>query len=221
MMLNSNDCNLHNPLKYMMRLGLMILTLISSASAEEEKFTREFSYPPHLVQVLKSKYEGKTLKELLSNAGANLNDDDVVVGPNGAGVVVRSTANNLETIEEIIKSCDPLLSAFYDHEETKKTILKNTWDFTNLGIGILQFRSDKTAVVEEEPHGTKYKWVLTKQNVIEFRTATGKMLFTATISQDTMEIRDFHSKPSLTITVLPTDRKTKKEPPVTDDPFRI
>ena len=187
-----------------MRLVVAIFLIsMTSLFADEAKYNRSFHSPQYLIQILKTKYEGKTLKELLSNAGANLDDEDIVVGPNGAGITVRSTLSNLETVKEIIKSCIPLQSRFQDSKQIRRTILGSSWDLSDLGIGTLKFHPNNIAFanVKSKVHMTKYRWVLTKQNLIEFRSDKGKLLFTSTIYGNTMRIHDFHSKPSIEITI--------------------
>ncbi len=220
-------------------ISIFLISIVSVFGEEEVKHVRTFHYPPYLLQVLKTKYEGATLKELLSNAGANLDDKDIVAGPNGAGIIVRSSINNLETIEEIIKSCYPLQSAFQNSKDIKKTLISNKWDLSNLGIGIVNFKTKNSAVVttrnvydnpfseDDDPflgdstanknnvyiEKTNYRWVLTKQNVIEFRSDMGKMLFTAILIGDKLHIQDFHSKPSIEITIssIKEPNQNKKE----------
>ena len=58
--------------------------------------------------------------------------------------------------------------------------------------------SNNTTVYTET---TNYRWVLTKQNIIEFRSDKGKMLLTAILLEGQLHIQDFHSKPSIEITV--------------------
>lgn len=78
----------------MQRIIIVFFIFLASLHGDEVKYTRAFDSPPHLIRILKLKYEGDTLKELLTSAGANLDDADGVSGPNGAGIVVRSSIDN-------------------------------------------------------------------------------------------------------------------------------
>ncbi len=154
-----------------------------ATNADEEKFTRAFRCPGGFVEYLEAKYEGKTLKELLSNAGANLDKEDQVMGPNGAGIIVRSTMNNLSTIEQIIDSSLNSLLKVNDPKLVKELLIKHSWDFgqIHLGrkpIGMINFNLNHTT-----KGGVNLRWAITKQSVLELRESSGELVFTAFLSR--------------------------------------
>lgn len=121
----------------------------------------------------------------------------------------------------------PLQVLFDNHEAIKRALKKNKWDFSHSGLGIVSFEANHSAVVTALEVGgdpftgrndsgrndtkggkvkvqtvtARYRWVLTKKNLLEFRSQQGKMLFTAVLLHDQLCIQELHADRLIKITV--------------------
>ena len=73
------------------------------------------------------KLKGKTLKESFSNAGVKFDKEDKVIPPTGSGLFVRSSANNLKIVQQVINSSLSSLHTIDDPEKIRAILTKHTW----------------------------------------------------------------------------------------------
>jgi len=197
-----------------------LIVFSSIARAEESMKLQEFPVPPHMLKLLKAKYEGESYKEIFINAGVNLSESDSVIPPSGSGLIVAtSNSNNLDAVGEIILDCITSTDLVSSYKEDKKYLTKYSWDFSHLFIGghsmgKVKFKVDQSVTSVSNRETIYYRWSLTKQKVIELRDKSGKLVLKASLNgfNGKMQIENIPAKSTMKLLVSPIvlDPKNKK-----------
>jgi len=168
-------------MKYKTALKVILMSLSISLSAHSSDTVLRTA--PDFDNYIQQRYEGDSLKQQLSNAGAIFKDQDIIKFDSKKAIIyLQSDDKNISLVRNLIEEQGKLTPRHADSQIVRKVLVRQAWDFSAIQhsehktLSTVKFNSDGNAKGNND---RVYRWAVTKNGIIEFRDQKGDLIISA------------------------------------------